>query len=397
MPRNNPPKFHARMPIFSRVFADSRGYFARVVFAFVATFCFAPVTTPLNAYFFDTQYTTKSRDFLEALDIDSAFHADLSLFEMHHEKTTGERWEYFLEKFDRGYVYIPIVRKMLNDAGLPQELLYLAMAESEFSPRAYSKKRAAGLWQIMPSTARMLGLRIDDFVDERRDPIKSTRAAIAYLKSLYEKTGKWYLAAMAYNCGIGRLQRAIEAAGSDDIYVLMDKEKGFIPAETRRYIRKIISMGVAFSNEEALGEREHFLNRGSGVSLAAVKIPAGTSMDSIAQGAGLDIDEIQAYNKQFKYDFLPPMGVEYDVYIPYDHLLGFKRNFKPQKVDLQRYYITHSVKKGDTLYGIAKKYGMSVSTLKNANKLQKNTLSINQKLIIPLMHSKFELATFFRR
>lgn len=348
----------------------------------------------VNANFYENQYGLKNKNILQAFDIPSSFQADIDLFEMHYEETKGKKWAHFLESFDKGYNYIPILKQMLSDAGVPQEFLYLAMAESEFSPRAYSPKKASGIWQIMPQTGRQLGLRIDEFIDERRDPIKSTQAAIKYLKFLHNMTGKWYLAAMAYNCGIGRLQKAIKDAGSDNISVLMDSKKKYIPAETRNYIRMIISMNAAFNDINALKieEKEYFLNRGITTSLASVKVPAGTSLESISKGAGINIRELQKYNRQFKYNFLPPIKGEYDVYLPYDYLLTFKQNFVPKKIDLDNYFVIYKVKKGDSLYSISKKYGLSVNIIKSANNLNKTRILINQNLVIPLIQSKYKIA-----
>ncbi len=358
-------------------------------FLFVAFFIVAS-----DANFYENRFNA-SEAILSAFDIDTSFQADVNLFEFHNQTISGERWESFLDSFDRGYVYIPILKQMLSDAGIPQEFLYLAMAESEFSPRAYSPKKASGIWQIMPSTGRQLGLRIDDFIDERRDPIKSTAAAVKYLKFLYDSTGKWYLAAMAYNCGIGRLQRAIKEAGSDDVWVLMDEDKKYIPAETRNYIRMIISMGVAFNDIGILKneQKEYFLNRGATSTLASIKLPGGVSLESIAKGAGISLKDLKQYNRHFRYDFLPPFeNAEFDVYLPYEYLLGFKQNFKAKKIDLQKYFVVYMVKKGDSLYSIARKYGVSVASIKNANKLNKTLISINQKLVIPLANSKYKIA-----
>lgn len=345
-----------------------------------------------NANFYENQ--DRGQNILAAFDIDSSFQTNIDLYSLHYEKTKGDKWLDFLESFDKGYEYIPILKQMLADAGIPQEFLYLAMAESEFSPRANSPKKASGIWQIMPSTGRQLGLRIDEFIDERKDPIKSTQAAITYLKYLYNATGKWYLAAMAYNCGIGRLQKAIKEAGSDDIAVLMDEDKKYIPAETRNYIRMIISMSVAFSDIDALKneEKEYFLNRGVSLTLASIKLPAGTSLESISSAAGIKLEILQQYNRQFKYNFLPLIKGEYDVYLPYDNLLTFKQNFKPKQINLDNYLIVYKVQKGDTLYSISKKYGISVTSLKNANNLNKSFLSINQKLVIPLLGGNYKVA-----
>lgn len=344
----------------------------------------------MKAYFYDNQYINKVRDTLEAFDIDVSFQSDMNLMQIHYEQTTGDKWEQFIDSFERGYEYIPILKRMLVENDVPQEFLYLAMAESEFSTRAYSPKKASGIWQIMPSTARSLGLKIDDFIDERQDPIKSTRAAISYLKFLKEKTGKWYLAAMAYNCGIGRLQKAIKEASSDDISVLLDNDKKYLPAETRSYIRMILSMNVAFNDvwELKSKEKEYFLNRGVASSLASVKVSAGTSMNSIAKGAGISVDELKQYNRQFKYNFLPPKKGEYDVYMPYDNLLTFRQNFKPQKINLDNFIVTYIVSKGDSLYSIARKYNTTVASIKDMNNLKKNLISIKQKLLIPISTTK---------
>lgn len=344
----------------------------------------------LNANFYDNTYdntaTINTQSILVAFDIDSTYQIDGELFSQHYERTLGQNWEDFLNIYDNGYDYIPILRQMLIDAEVPQEFLFLAMIESSFSTRAHSKKKAVGIWQIIPSTAKSLGLRIDDFIDERKDPIKSTQAAISYLKQLKTQTGKWYLAAMAYNCGIGRLKRAIKDAGSDDINALME----LIPPETRNYIRSILSISMAFSNVARLKsqDKEHFLNRGSTVTLASIKVPAGTDFISISKGAGLHIDELRKYNHHFKYNFLPPNGSEYDVYLPYEKLLNFKKNFKPKKADLSKFYIVYSVQKGDSLYSISRRYNVSIDSLKSTNNIKKTLLSINQKLIIPLVNQK---------
>ncbi|RDU64869.1 lytic transglycosylase [Helicobacter sp. MIT 14-3879] len=348
----------------------------------------------LSADFYDNQNVFNAQSVLNTFDIDTSYQADPALFTQHYEKTIGDDWEKFIESYDKGYNYIPILKQMLNDAEVPQEFLYLAMAESRFSTRAYSVKKAVGIWQIMPATAKSLGLRIDDFIDERRDPIKSTQAAIKYLKQLKSITGKWYLAAMAYNCGIGRLQRAIKEAGSDDISVLMNSSKNYIPIETQHYIRIILSMNVAFSDVNTLKtlDKEYFLNRGTTTTLASVKVPSGTDFNSIAKSAGISIDDLKSYNRQFKYNFIPPNGGEYDVYLPYEYLLAFKTNFKPKKVDLSKFYIVYKVKKGDSLYSISRKYSISIETLKNTNNIKKTLLSINQKLIIPLKQINQKLA-----
>ena len=301
--------------------------------------------------------------------------------------STDTRWVGFVQRFDASYEFIPIIRSMIVQAGIPQEFLFLAMAESGFSSRAYSKKKAVGIWQFMPYTAKDLGLIINDYVDERRDPIKSTQAAIKYLQFLYNATGEWYLAAMAYNCGIGRLKKAIEKAGSSELEVLLDEQEKYLPSETRQYIRTILSMSLAFSNTQKMRavDREYLLNRGAFDTLAQVQVKGGTLLASIAASAGMSLEDIKKYNRHLTYNFLPKSNKEYAIYIPYDRLAHFKQNYDPNALPSAN-FIFHKVKKGESLASIAKKYGISMEELKLSNNFSsKQTIFANQKIVIPIL------------
>ncbi|WP_081955510.1 lytic transglycosylase domain-containing protein [Helicobacter muridarum] len=295
------------------------------------------------------------------------------------------RWKYLTQQFDKGYEFIPILRKMLFDSNVPQEFLFLAMAESEFQSRALSSKKAAGIWQLMPATARELGLQIDEYIDERQDPIKSTEAAIKYLQYLHRATGKWYLAAMAYNCGLGRLNRAIAQAGDDSIETLLDENGQYLPLETRNYLRKIMSMSLAFSNAHYLktNDKEYMLNRGAADSLVVVNVKGGNSLANIAKGANMSLESFKNYNRHFQYNFVPFGRDEYQVYIPYEKLSYFRQNFR-NSIDVSSHFFSYKVKKGDTLFTIARNNGLSVSKIKEINTLKSDMLSINQKLLLPI-------------
>lgn len=327
-----------------------------------------------------------SEGILNSFDLDVSFLPALSQANITYERSVQARWEYFAKKFDQGYEVIPILRLMMAEAGIPQEFLFLAMAESEFSVRAYSPKKASGIWQLMPKTAKELGLKINSYIDERRDPIKSTKAAIKYLKYLKNATGEWYLAAMAYNCGIGRLQKAIKKAGTKDIQVLLDADKAYLPRETRHYIQMILGMSLAFNNADVLKkeDREYFLNRGASRTITGVEVDAGTPLLEVAKSIDLPLNELKKYNKHFKYNFLPPGKGKYTVYVPYTKLSAFKQNFQPTK-NQNAMYVLHRVKKGESLYSIAKKYKTSVAELKSINEVKSNHLSIKQSLIIPIL------------
>lgn len=345
----------------------------------------------LKADFNSLAYDRSSENILNSFGVSGTYLAKLKINTSLSPAKADERWDYFVEKFDSSYDFIPILKSMIAQAGIPQEFLFLAMAESEFSSKAYSPKKAAGIWQLMPKTAKQLGLKINEYVDERKDPIKSTQAAIKYLQFLYKITGQWYLAAMAYNCGVGRLQKAIKEAKTTDIGTLLDDHKKYLPRETRDYIRKILTMSIAFNNIDKLKseDREYLLNRGAMNTLASVNIKAGTLLKDIADGAGISLDELKKYNRQFKYNFLPPGYDEYSVYIPYSHLAYFKQNFK-QDFNSNQMFVLHKIKKGETLTSISKKYKVSITALKTTNKLKNSFLSINQKIIVPVIRSDYQ-------
>jgi len=321
---------------------------------------------------------------LESFDISSSFLYDPIMNDMLVKNSAMDRNRYFFKAMNEAYLFIPEIKSILTHSEVPQGFLYLAMAESNFSIKAYSKKRAAGLWQFMPGTAKRYGLKIDEYVDERRDPIKSTYAAATYLKQLHGRFGKWYLAAIAYNCGGGRLNRAINKAGSDDLAVLLDEDKKYIPKESRNYIRKIIALALIGNNEQLLlsCEYEYLLNRSNANSLQAVSLPSGESLQRVAQLIAFPLDDLQKLNRHLKYDFTPPYSDKYDIYIPYGKLSDFKQKyFKSSNTNT---YKIHIVTNGDNLSYIGKKYGIPYKVIMDFNKLKNSKLKLKQKLIIPV-------------
>jgi membrane-bound lytic murein transglycosylase D len=200
---------------------------------------------------------------LESFDIEPSFLYDPVMNNMRLKNNTDIKNRQFFKTMEKAYLFIPAIKNILTKYEIPQEFLYLAMAESNFSTRAYSKKRASGLWQFMPRTGKHYKLHIDEYVDERRDLIKSTEAAATYLSALHKRFGKWYLAAIAYNCGGGRLNSAIKKAGTDDLKVLLDSKKKYIPRESRFYIRKIVALALIGTDEQFLlsSEYGYLLNR----------------------------------------------------------------------------------------------------------------------------------------
>ena len=339
------------------------------------------------AQFDDLVYDMRSEEVLKIFDVEPEFLNNTYFIDVKNTILADRHQNYLLSKFKDGQEFIPTLKEMFLKEGIPQEFLYLAMIESGFSLTARSNKRATGMWQFMPKTAKSLGLLINAQIDERKDPIKSTQAAIAYLKYLKASFGKWYLAAIAYNCGDGRLKRAIQEAGSDSLSVLLDPDAKFIPLESRMYIRKILSVSLLFHNVDTLktNDYDYFLNRGANTLLATIEVAPATPLSQIASKVGISLDTLKSYNPQFKRAMTPTFAQTYSVHIPYQFLARYKENTQHQEAIKVKPYLVHKVGKGDTIYSIAKLYGVPSKQIAQHNGIKNvNALSINQEIVIPL-------------
>ena len=331
--------------------------------------------------FNDTRYVDDAQ-VLQTLDIPSSFLQDSLFKQLENRLTTVKRRQY-LAMFRRGRQYVPTLRRMLDRSGIPEVFLFMAMAESHFDAHAKSSAKAVGLWQFMPKTAKLYGLKIDRYVDERKDPVRSTEAAIKYLKNLHDMFGKWYLAALAYNCGEGRVLRAIKRAGSDDLKALIDPKKKYLPKESRIYIRKIVSMAMvannasfSFTPEEmeafAPDERDHLIR---------VRVNGGESLEHIARQIGMSTNDLKVLNPQFRYGFTPPREGAF-INIPASRLDRFKRDYRPGKQ--KKMYLVHRVRRGENLSKIAYRYGISYKVIAAFNKIRRGRIFANQELVIPI-------------
>ncbi len=325
---------------------------------------------------------SKEVQVLKSLDISDSFLADPVFIAMQNN-LDKYRTKHFLRVLEDGHTFVPILTKMIADAKIPKAFLYLAMVESNFSAKAKSRVKAVGLWQFMPRTAKILGLKINRYIDERRDPIKSTKVAIKYLKFLHKEFGKWYLAALAYNCGEGTLRRVIRKLGTDKLSVLLNNKKKYLPKESRLYLRKIVMMANLSNDEDFILKNgaEHLMNRGDASPLATIKVRGGTSLQSIADSMHISPKILKYDNPQLRYFFTPPYNKEYTLYVPYSKYAMFKKNFRPNRTN-NKFYV-YNVRRGDSLNLIGKKFGVSYRIIKDFNHLKSNLLRIHQKLIIP--------------
>jgi len=291
----------------------------------------------------------------------------------------GDGRENFAIYLSRAGRYEPMMRAIFRDAGLPEDLVYVSLIESGFSPRAYSRARAVGLWQFISSTGRLYGLNASYWVDERRDPILATKAAAAHLKDLYDEFGSWYLAAAAYNGGPNRVRRGIRYSGSDDFWTL--SRRRYLRRETRNYVPKLIAAALIAKQPEHFG----FVGIPQSEPLAydLVQVPDATSLDVIAQAAGVSTEEVARLNPQILRGVTPP-GVRYSLRVPPGTGHRFAARYAAVPPSERVTWVQHVVRRGDTLSEIARAYGVSISAITAANRgIRPRRLQIGQRLIIP--------------
>ncbi len=313
---------------------------------------------------------------LKSLDIDADFIGDL---EYENMKTKIDKVDilYFAKMLKSGQVIIETLKKMIDQSHIPDTFLYMAMVESKFLTTAKSQKAAAGLWQLMPKTAKNLNLTINNKIDERLDPIKSTEVAIKYLQYLHSRFGKWYLVAFAYNAGETRLARAIKKAGSDNIFVLLDSSKNYLPKETKNYIRKLIIASLIAHSDTLLSEVQKLSKDGEKKTLKTLKVKEGTSLKKIAYSYNIPVEVLKKYNAHILKGVTPKGKKRYCIYIPED-----KVNREKSICSASRDIFTYTVKKGDTLFLISKRFNNKMSAIKELNDHLSKKLKIGQKIAL---------------
>ena len=294
--------------------------------------------------------------------------------------TTGEGREIFARWLSRSGRYETMIRQILRQEGLPEDLLYLAMIESGFNPSAYSRARAAGVWQFIPSTGRKFGLSADWWADERRDPEKSTWAAVRYLHELYLRFGRWHLAAASYNAGEGKIQRAIDTFETEDYWELLDYP--FLRNETKDYLPKMIAAAIIAKNPERFGFTNVTLE--PPLEYDTVKVPDATDLRVIARCAGTTFQEILRLNPDLLRWCTPP-GRSWEVHVPKGAADAFKLAFAEIPRSERLTFRRHLVRSGETLSQVARSYHTSASVIMQMNGMKSvHKLRAGQALIIPV-------------
>ena len=290
--------------------------------------------------------------------------------------------------------YMPIFQEVLNKYDLPEELKAMAVIESALNPVAVSRAGAKGMWQFMYSTAKMYGLHIDSFVDERLDPFKSADAAARYLEDAYEIFGDWNLAIASYNCGAGNVNKAIRRSGGKrafwDIYP-------YLPRETRGYVPAFVGALYAMTYYKEHGIKPEAVEMP--IRVDTFKINKMMHLKQVSELVGIPLEEVKNLNPQYTHDVVPGNSREYLLRLPYtytnsfianeDSLYTYKADQYLSPATLKKIVdgadgerIVYKVKSGDYLGRIASKYRCSVAQIKKWNGLKSNNLRVGQKLVI---------------
>jgi membrane-bound lytic murein transglycosylase D len=291
---------------------------------------------------------------------------------------TTEKRKVFTTWLRRSRLYAPIIRKILREQGLPEDLVYLAMIESGFNPKANSPMKACGPWQFIYATGGRYGLKVSQWVDERRDPEKSTVAAAKYLRDLFNQFGCWYLAAAGYNAGERRVERAIERHNTNDFWQLA--RYNALPGETREYIPRLIAAAIIAKEPEKYGFDS--ITYEEPLRTVTRVVPSGTPLMSIAKAASLEIDTVRTLNPEILRGITPPDESGYRVKLPADIPMHFATNLdvvlgQERKVTRVTMY---KLKLGDTTAKAMKRHGLSyadfclVNDCGNDGKIGKGTI-----------------------
>jgi len=307
---------------------------------------------------------------------------------------TVRRRDYTMRMLARKNLYFPIFEKYLAVHGLPDELKYLSIVESALNPRAISRAGAGGLWQFMPATGRIYGLKQNAFIDERFDPEKATEAACKYLKSLYNFFGgDWELTLAAYNCGPGNIQKAIRRAGGKrnfwEIY-------NWLPKETRAYVPIFTAIVYAmnYAEEHNLVQDQPYF----AIDYDVISINNYVPLRRIAEKLNVCLEDLEELNPELKRGIVPGTAAwAYPLRIPADRMDYFADNYeaivKPSKANTQIRYVAepmrlarkatvamHKVRNGESLSTIARKYGVSINNLKKWNNLRSDNIQAGKHL-----------------
>ena len=349
-----------------------------------------------NVIFHDTVYAKRLYDLPTVMELSYN-----QVVKKHIEMYSVRRRDQVSYMLALGEYYFPMFEEALDKEGMPLELKYLPVIESALNPTAVSRVGATGLWQFMLRTGKGYGLEVNSLIDERRDPYKSTQAAVKYLKDLYTIYGDWNLVIAAYNCGPGNVNKAIaRSGGKRDYWEIYDR----LPRETRGYVPAFIAANYIMNHYA-----DHNIcpahTYGSTLAMDTVHVNEQVHFEQIADVLNIPVSEIKRLNPQYKKDMIPGNKV-YTLVLPTEKMYAYiDQNDSIMSYNRDRYFthrtytdgyldgtiasadgnttdVYYRVKKGDNLSTIARRNGTTVSRIKSWNGLTSDRLSIGKRLIV---------------
>jgi len=286
-----------------------------------------------------------------------------------------ERW------LERSAYYFPMMREIFKDEGVPEELIHLSMIESGLVPTARSWASAVGMWQFIRATGRFYGLEVNWWIDERKDPIKATRAAAQHLRDLYEVWDDWHLALANYNLSPRGLRRGIRAAGGVEDYWAAYP---YLPRETRGYVPGYIAATMIAMNPEEFGFEKPYTNQEYLYDFEVVEVDGLMPLEELAKAASIPLDDLKALNPELLRWATPP-GDSYPLKIPAGIEEEFLAAYQEIPKENRAQEVTmHTVSRGESLGYIANRYGTSVGALYASNENLNSTIYPGQRIMVPV-------------
>jgi hypothetical protein len=286
----------------------------------------------------------------------------------------------FSNALARSQAYEDMMKKIFREKNLPEDLFYLALIESGYNPNALSRAKAGGIWQFITKTARRFGLKVDKWIDERRDPEKSTYAAAEYLKSLYEMFNCWDLATAGYNAGEGKILRAMKKTKSQDFWEISRHQ--YLKKETKRYVPLFLAAVLIAKEPHKYGFSN--INYHSPLVYEKVLVSPGTRLDWIAKVAETDLSELRALNPALKRERTPPGSSQFEIKLPSGKKQVFEKNLFAYNRLASNSSKKYRVRPGETLSGFAKRYRVNYQDLCELNGLSSQSkIKTGAMLLLP--------------
>jgi membrane-bound lytic murein transglycosylase D len=292
----------------------------------------------------------------------------------------------------RAGLYSDMIRRVLKQEGVPQDLIYLAEAESGFHPVALSHVGARGLWQFMSSRAKGYGLERNWWVDERQDPEKSTRAAARHLRDLYKEFGDWYLAMAAYNSGPLTVQQAVQRTGYADFWELY--RRNVLPAETRNYVPIIIAVAIMAKNPAQYGLDQIIPDKPIPADTVTINYPVDLRL--VAECVDSSVSTLQELNPSLLRMTTPREGT-FDLHLPAGTTAKYQAAIASIPRDKRVWWRYHNVTEGETMASVARQYHTTARAIAEANSLDGKDLEAGTKLIIPVAAGRYVEAVAYSR